>query len=219
MPATLSFLHTSPIHIATFDALIKDQAPDIPVTHLVGEEFLAEARDKGISPELTKRIHDKILAAIDDDASVVLCTCSSIGGSAESANGLTAVPIIRVDRPMAEKAISIGTRIIVAAALESTIGPTTELIRDAAVKAEKEVELIEVLCADAWARFEAGDQDGYIDKIATQLRQVVDQGEVIVLAQASMAGAAALCTDLPIPVLSSPSLGVAAAVAAFRQQQ
>ncbi len=70
----------------------------------------------------------------------------------------------------------------------------------------------------AWACFEAGDQDGYIDEIATQLRQVADQGEVIVLAQASMAGAAALCTDLPIPVLSSPSLGVATAVAAFRQQ-
>jgi hypothetical protein len=50
------------------------------------------------------------------------------------------------------------------------------------------------------------------------LRQVADQGEVIGLAQASMAGAAALCTDLPIPVLSSPSLGVATAVAAFRQQ-
>ena len=151
MPATLSFLHTSPIHIPTFDALIKDQAPDIPVTHLVGEDFLSEARDKGISPELTKRIHNKIIAAIDDGANVVLCTCSSIGGSAESANSLTPVPVIRVDRPMAEKAVSIGAK-------------------------------------------------------------------TIVLAQASVAGATALCTDLPRPALSNPSLGVATAVAAFRQQ-
>ena len=99
-----------------------------------------------------------------------------------------------------------------------SIGTTIELILDAAKKAGKEVKLIEVLCGKAWACFEAGDQDGYIDIIATQRRQVADQGEVIVLAQASMAGAAALCTDLPKSVLSSPSFGVATAVAAFRQQ-
>ncbi len=39
MPTTLSFLHTAPIHIPTFDTLIKDQAPAIPVTHLLDEDF------------------------------------------------------------------------------------------------------------------------------------------------------------------------------------
>ena len=82
-----------------------------------------------------------------------------------------------------------------------SIGTTFELILDAAKKAGKEVKLIEVLCGKAWACFETGNQ-----------------GEVIVLAQASMAGAAALCTDLPKSVLSNPSFGVATAVAAFRRQ-
>lgn len=82
-----------------------------------------------------------------------------------------------------------------------SIGTTIELILDAAKKAGKEVKLIEVLCGKSWACFEAGDQ-----------------GEVIVLAQASLAGSAALCTDLPKSVLSSPSFGVAMAVATFRQQ-
>jgi hypothetical protein len=217
MPPTLTLLHTSPIHIPNFDALIKDQAPDIPVAHIVGADFLDEAREKGISPELTQRIHDKILAAIADDAKVVLCTCSSIGGCAESADGLTKAPVIRVDRPMAAKAVSIGSPIIVAAALASTLGPTTDLIRDAAAKAAREVELVEVLCAKAWERFEAGDQQGYLQEIATELRQVAHQGQVIVLAQASMAGAAELCSDLPIPVLSSPALGVEAAIAAYQR--
>ena len=36
---------------------------------------------------------------------------------------------------------------------------------------------------------------------------------MIVLAQASMAGAAALCPDLAIPILSSPRLGLEAALA------
>ena len=104
MPATLTLLPTSPIHIPTFDALIKDQASDIPIAHIVGEDFLTAVREKEISPELTQRLHDKILAA-----SVVLCTCSSIGGCVESADHLTAVPVILVDRPMAATAMSSGS--------------------------------------------------------------------------------------------------------------
>jgi hypothetical protein len=42
------------------------------------------------------------------------------------------------------------------------------------------------------------------------------EGDVVVLAQASMAGAAPLCAGLPLPVLSSPSLGLEAALAAYR---
>jgi hypothetical protein len=39
--------------------------------------------------------------------------------------------------------------------------------------------------------------------------------DVIVLAQASMAGACALCPTLAVPALSSPRLGVEAAVRAL----
>ncbi len=41
-------------------------------------------------------------------------------------------------------------------------------------------------------------------------------GDVIVLAQASMAPAAQLCSDLSVPVLSSPRLGAEAAIEAYR---
>ena len=40
--------------------------------------------------------------------------------------------------------------------------------------------------------------------------------DVIILAQASMAGAAELVSDLGVPVLSSPPLGVEAAISAYR---
>jgi len=40
--------------------------------------------------------------------------------------------------------------------------------------------------------------------------------DVIVLAQASMAAAEPFCADLPCPVLSSPRLGLLAAINAYR---
>ena len=59
MPPTLTFLHTSPVHIETFDALLKERAPDSPAAHVVGADFLAAARTQGISPDLTRRIRNQ----------------------------------------------------------------------------------------------------------------------------------------------------------------
>ena len=125
-------------------------------------------------------------------------------------------PVLRVDRPMAERAVTLGPRILVAATVASTLAPTKELISDAARRANKPVQLIEVLCESAWTKFEQSDQEGYLQEIANQLRHAAPFGDVIVLAQASMAQAAALCVDLSLPILSSPRLGLEAAIHAYR---
>ena len=58
--------------------------------------------------------------------------------------------------------------------------------------------------------------EGYAACIAAAVRQALPGPSVIVLAQASMAGAVPLLADAGVPVLSSPRLGVAAAIAALR---
>ncbi|MBL8208630.1 MAG: hypothetical protein JNM09_30645 [Blastocatellia bacterium] len=213
----LTLFHTAATNEPLFASLLNEIAPDLPVRHLIDETILPYAREHGVNAQLQQRVSDTILGAINDGSEVVLCTCSTIGGCAEAVQPLTEKTVQRVDRAMAEKAVSIGARIIVAATLASTLPPTCELVRDAAAKAGKDVEIIEVFCASAWPKFEAGDRDGYFADIATELRNVAPNGDVVVLAQASMAGAAALCVDLPIPVLSSPRLGLEAAVNAYRQ--
>lgn len=217
MTSTLVFLHTAPALVPTFDALIKEAAPDIPVEHIVAEDLLVEARETGMTPQLADRISGTVLNAVDHGASVVLCTCSSIGGPAEGADARTEATVIRVDRPMAEKAVAIGSRITIVATLTSTLAPTIALVLDAAQKAGKEIEVTEVVCEAAFPKFQSGDVAGYNREIADTLTEVASGADVIVLAQASMAGAAALCPDLPVPVLSSPPLGVAAAVEAYRR--
>jgi hypothetical protein len=214
MEATLTFLHTSPAHIERFQALATQLAPGIPVHHLVDESLLQEARETGITLELAQRVQ-AILAEAGQAANVILCTCSTIGGCAEEMGQLTGSRVIRVDRPMAEKAVSLGRRLILAATLASTLEPTRALLLEAAQEAGQTVEIIDLLCDSAWAKFEQGDQEGYLQEIAASLREAAPTGDVIVLAQASMAGAADLCPDLPIPILSSPRLGVEAALRAM----
>ena len=218
MQSHLALLHTTPVLIDTFDRLIEEADLELPVRHIVEEGFLTEAREKGISQDLDERIGGRIRSAIEEGASVVLCTCSTIGASAESANDATYGVIVRVDRPMAEKAVEIGSRIIVAAALESTLAPTRNLILEVASTRQRRVELIEVLCDNAWSRFEEGDNEGYFSEIASKLKERATEGDVIVLAQASMAGAANLCPEISVPILSSPEIGFQYAVDIWKQK-
>ena len=216
MGKTLAFLHTSPVHIATFDRLLAEIDPSVAARHIVDESLLDEARAAGaITPALEQRIATALRDASAPDGAVVLCTCSTIGGSAEAAGTRAGRVVLRVDRPMAEHAVALGDRILVAAALSSTLAPTRALIEDAARAAGKPIELRELLCETAWAFFERGDPAGYAQAIAEALRVGARDAEVIVLAQASMAAAAPLCADLGIPILSSPRLGLEAALAAL----
>jgi hypothetical protein len=215
MSKTLAFLHTSPVHIATFDRLLAESGTGVVARHIVDESLLDEARAAGaITPALEQRIAAVLRDASAPDGAVVLCTCSTIGGSAEEAGARAGGVVLRVDRPMAERAVALGDRILVAAALASTLAPTRALIQDAARAAGKPIELRELLCEPAWAFFERGDLAGYAQAIANQLRADAGDAEVIVLAQASMAAAAPLCADLGVPILSSPRLGLEAALAA-----
>ncbi len=212
----LTLFHTAAANEAMFASLLNEIAPDIPARHIVDESILPAVRVAGLTDKIHQQVTDTVLRAIQAGSEVVLCTCSTIGGCAEDAQQFTEKTVQRVDRAMAEKAVKIGSRVIVAATLTSTLPPTCELVLDAAAKAGQTIHIVEVFCSTAWAKFEAGDRDGYFADIAAELRNVAEQGDVIVLAQASMAGAAALCADLPIPVLSSPRLGLEAAVNAYR---
>ena len=214
MGTHLALLHTAPVNVATFEHLAEQQAPAVPVRHMLEVALLDDARRDGITGELEQRIEHVLGEAFAGGASTILCTCSTIGGVAEALAEQHGWNVLRVDRAMAARAVELGQRITVVAALESTIEPTHMLIADEAIRAGKVVQADTVLCEGAWEAFEAGDIDGYHRRIAQCVR-AEPHGDVIVLAQASMAGAAALLGDLGVPVLSSPELGWEAAVRAY----
>ncbi|MGW2564611.1 aspartate/glutamate racemase family protein [Streptomyces sp. NPDC001514] len=206
----LALLHTSPAHIPVFDALRDRDHPGLELRHLVDEKLLARARAEGPdSVTVVGAVWAALAAAVAQGAGAVLCTCSTIGAAAEGCAEAVGVPVLRVDRPMAAAA---GThrRIAVVAALESTLEPTVALIRDEA--GERSPRIRTHVVEGAWELFEAGDREGFLDAVAAAVDGVPD-AEVIVLAQASMAGAAARATTA-VPVLSSPRPGLAAAAVA-----
>ncbi|MFJ8270414.1 aspartate/glutamate racemase family protein [Streptomyces sp. NPDC094154] len=211
----LALLHTSPVHVPVFDALRDETHPGLALRHFVDEELLRLARRDG--PAAVTGAMEAVLGqAVAEGARAVLCTCSTLGGVAEEvgAAGLT-VPVLRVDRPMAAAAVAAGPRVVLLAALASTLAPTTALIEEEARSAGRAVTVRPVLVDAAWSRFEAGDTGGYVREMADAADRVA-HADVIVLAQASMAPAQHLTTT-SVPVLSSPRPGFEAAARAARR--
>ncbi|MFD5059773.1 aspartate/glutamate racemase family protein [Streptomyces sp. NPDC058394] len=205
---TLALLHTSPVHVPVFEALRDADHPGLALRHLVHEDLLARARDAG--PDAVRGEIEALLAgAVAEGATAVLCTCSTIGAVAESAAESLGVPVLRVDRPMAAAAVT-RHRVVVLAAIDDTLPPTLALLAEET--GNRCVDIRTVLVDGAWARFRAGDRDGYLDLVAAAADRVTD-ADVIVLAQASMADAATRAATR-IPVLSSPRPGLSAAAAA-----
>jgi hypothetical protein len=214
----IAFLHTAATHVNTFGNLMAELAPDLAVRHVVDETLLAEARAAGgIGPDLEKRVGRAMINAAATGARVVVCTCSTIGGAAEQAGEGRALITQRIDRAMADAAVRSGPRILMVAALQSTFAPTRALILDSAVKAGDKVVLRELVVESAWPYFELSQQDAYISTIVTAIQGNVEEIDVIVLAQASMAPAVAQLRSWPVPVIASPRLGVKAAIAAFQR--
>jgi Asp/Glu/hydantoin racemase len=207
---TIGFLHTADVHVPTFRNLLTELAPQVREVHVVDPALLADARSGGLTAGLARRIDERLAELAEAGADLIVCTCSTIGGLAERP-AAAGVAVVRGDRPMAEAAVAAGRRIAVVYTAESTLGPTRDLLLDAA--AGTSVTVIEAPCPQAWAAFEAGDLPRYAREVAAAARRIAPAADVIVLAQASMAPAAAQLTDLGVPVLTSPRTAVAGALA------
>ena len=74
----------------------------------------------------------------------------------------------------------------------------------------KPVQISEWFIESAWPYMQRGDKAGYFAEIARCVEENLkhEPVDVVVLAQASMAGAEPLCDHLAVPVFSSPRLGL-----------
>jgi hypothetical protein len=218
MPHDIAFLHTSPVHVPTFDKLMRELAPELSVAHWVREDLLAEAQAAGTSGQpLVERVHHALADAAAGGASVVVCTCSTIGGLAEGADTPGDFHATRIDRAMADAAVRQGGSVLLVAALPATLQPAAALLQSSAARLGTRIEIENLVVADAWPLFQAGRHGEYIEAIVTAVvRAAPSSRHTVVLAQASMAPAAEWLAVRGIAALTSPRLGVEHAVALCR---
>lgn len=209
---TVAVLHTTPVTIQGLAPQFARELPGVRQTNFLDDTMLPEINAAGeITPAVRCRFYALAAAAAASRPDAILCACSSVGGLLEEARGIVSVPALRIDDPMACEAVARGTRIAVSATLASTLGPTMDLIRRRAEEAGKEISLTPFLVEGAGALLAQGRMEEYRQAVAGRISEALQGSDVVVLAQASMADAAALLPDAAsLPILTSPRSGVAA---------
>lgn len=139
-------IHTSLVSQAELNALFAELAPDAKVHNIIDDSLLplrrhAEWRDHAEDHQPHVRLRPGVA---DNGADLIFNQCSSVGEAADIAARLVSVPVLKVDAPMAEKAVELGRRIGVAT-VKSTMKPSCNRVRAKAVEAGKPVEVVEYL--------------------------------------------------------------------------
>lgn len=221
MTKKLGFIHTVPSLVGLFGDLSKELLPDdVEVFHIADELLLKVVLAQGgLSPFIFRRVAEHVIAAEEGGASVIQLTCSSISPCVDAARLLVGVPVLKIDEPMVDRALSLGDRIGIAATAPTTLKPTTELVYARAAVKGKQVKVESVLCEGAYKALFSGDSETH-DRIVRQyLKELMRRNDVVILAQASMARVAgAIPTDDQIaPILSSPRLAMERARSVIEQ--
>ena len=212
MKQQIAFIHTSPSMIPVFKPLAAELLPEgVNVFNMVDESLLCDIiREQGCPPATARRLVSHVIAADGAGAQHILVTCSSMGRAVEAARTLVKAKVLRVDEPMAEKAVSMAKRIGVIATLQSTLEPTVALIHERARAMGKQIVVDPVVVEGAFEAVISGDGTTHDALVGNALKELSRTHDVIVLAQASMARVvdALAAQDKPVPILSSPRLAV-----------
>jgi len=215
------FLHTSPVHVARFDALRDRIAPGQRIRHVVREDLMDRTiAEGGLTPDIQAAARQALADALTPEVKALVCTCSMIGQVAEAYDAEASVPVLRVDRPMTDQAVMQARNIAVCATYPLSLAATVALVRSSADYLQRpKVIVTEHLFPAAWPLFESGEMEAYFQAVALGIRGVSLSADLILLAQASMEGAIPLCGDIDIPIWSSPEIGFRTALSLIENME
>ena len=212
MKVALVYTSTTPELIDMVEREVRENiGQDAEIISLQDPSILAQVREAGyVTPAPAARLIGMYMDAIGQGADAVLNICSSVGEVADSVQTAAAyigVPIVRIDEDMCREAVRLGSRIGVLATLPTTLEPTKGTINRVARSMGRHVTLVDGLIDGAFGL----DQAQFRRLLLEAAGKIIDQVDVIVLAQGSMAYVEKdITAAYGKPTLSSPRFGAAA---------
>src|ERR1051325_5431327 len=154
----LGLVHTSATLVPAFAQLCKEKLPNVETFNIVVDSLVKGIMAAGnLTAQISRRVAGYLESAELAGADYIMVTCSSIGSAVEAGARLAGVPVLRVDQPMADKAVATGNKIGVIATLRTTLDPTGNLIQRRAAIAGKKIEVTSRLVEGAFEALMSGD--------------------------------------------------------------
>lgn len=209
MKKTVVVVHTGPVTIQPLKDQFKNLLPDVRMINVMDDSLLNDVMSAGhLTNEVSQRIYSYMKNAEDMGADLILNACSSVGEATDVVKNMIGVPIIKIDEAMADQASEIGSKIGVLATVKTTLEPTVRLVKKKALEKNKEITVVEQIAEGAFQALLDGNGEKHDQILTSTINNLMEQVDVIVLAQVSMARLVPSLGETKVPVLSSPKSGV-----------
>ncbi|MFS0894877.1 hypothetical protein [Microbacterium sp. 179-I 3D3 NHS] len=216
----IALISATPLAIAPAAAAIAAGLPEATVWNLLDDRLLADARDQGgIDAPLAARMDALIDLALAGGADGVLLTCSQFGDRADRRDrDADGVAVLSADGPLFAAAVAAApNRVLLVASLESAASDSGERLGRAFADAGSAAQVQAVVVPAAASPLPAS---ALVDALADAIADIDEPYDLIVLAQYSLAdAAAALAERYGVPVLDGPSAAARELSAALREER
>ncbi len=183
----ITLIHASRASLAPLNDYYPRHAPELQITNLL-DDGIMRLFQSGEIAAATRRLAEMIATGRDTygaELAVLCCSAVTPAALAELRAGAR-IPLLKIDEPMARRAIQAGQRIGVIVSFPPTLPVTRRLLEDAA--AGRPLEVLEELLPKAVEALLAGDRATHDRLLAdAALRLAARRVDAIVLAQVSMA--------------------------------
>ena len=169
-------------------AFLKEKVPGVRVEFITDSTLLTDVRaNGGPSQAVIDRMTLYAKAAEISGADLIVNSCSTVGEVADIYAKEVNVPVMKIDLPMAQEAVRLGTKIALIATLETTLGPSQRLIEKVGAEQGKKMECTQYLQNPAWDALQAGHPEEHNRILMESIRELDKMGyDAIVMAQVSM---------------------------------
>lgn len=184
----VGMIHSTRLVIESVQKAIALQCPEIDFFHVMDEGILRKLSAAGkITPEIIQWLAGMVLSAERSGADMAVVSCSSLSPCVNAVQEQVEIPVIKIDAPMMEHAVTHAERIGLLMTNPTTEAPSKILFQEVSERLGRSVALIPRLCPQAFARLNQGDVHGHDLEVIKTLEELLKEVDVVMLAQISIA--------------------------------
>tara|TARA_Y100000590_G_scaffold380741_1_gene449270 strand:- start:280 stop:939 length:660 start_codon:yes stop_codon:yes gene_type:complete len=208
---TVALVHATPLAVEPINDAFRELYPDCVVKNILDDSLLVDLQENNgeITAELRERLATLVKYGEDSGADAVLLTCSSYSPCASDFQDLISVPFFRADDALLETAIDNGSTVGLIATVPSAVETATRELEALAKSRGTRIVVVGSLCEEAFIALKRGDGEAHDLAVVASVMELVDQVDVIALAQYSIARVMSrIPKTVAEKVISSPHAGV-----------
>ena len=206
----IALIHATPVAMEPIREAFESGWPQARITHLLDDSLSADLAAEGaLGQGLIERFVALARYCAGCGADAILFTCSAFGPAIEAARAAVPIPVLKPNEAMFDEALEAGGRIGLISTFQPSLPPMRRELEDEAKRHGVALAVRSESVPEALEALRDGDADRH-DRLIVEASAKFDDCDVLMLAQFSMARAAARFAPRPGQrLLTSPGSAVA----------